>query len=82
MKIYDKLTYYSIYFNFIFPVLGLCCHKFWQVLASRSYSLDAVHGLFIAAASLVAEHWLQVLGFSSCSSRSPEHRLNSCSAQA
>ena len=75
--------YFWFLFNFIFPVLGLCCCMgFFLVPASRSYSLVAVHGLFIAAASLVAEHWLQALGFSSCSSRSPEHRLNSCSAQA
>ena len=50
----------------------------------------AAHGLFIAVASLVAEHGLQVLrlqqlwhaGFSSCGSRALERRLSSCGTWA
>ena len=72
-------------------MLSLCCSVgFSQVLASRGYSLDAVHGLLTAVAFLVVGHRLQSLqasvvamcGLSSCSSRAPEHRLSSCGIQA
>ena len=36
----------------------LCCMDFSLVPPSGGYSLVAVHGLFIAVASLVAEHRL------------------------
>ena len=53
----------SFLYNFIYlflAVLGLhCCSGFSLVVASRAYSLVAVHGLLTAVASLVAEHRLQ-----------------------
>ena len=40
-------------------MLSLCCYlDFFLVVASRGYSLVAVHRLLIAVASLVAEHRL------------------------
>ena len=40
-------------------VLGLhCCVGFGLAVASRGYSLDAVHRLLFAVVSLVAEHRL------------------------
>lgn len=55
---------------YILSVLGLrCCVGFCLV---------KVHGLLIAAASLVAEHGLGCTGLSTCSSGAPEHRLDSC----
>ena len=59
-------------------------------VGSRGYSLAAVCGLLIAVTSLVAKQGLSVVwtsvvaarGLSSCSSRSPEHRLNSFGAWA
>ena len=63
---------------------------FSLVAASGSYSLVAVHGLFIAVASLVVEHRLSgawasgvvALGLRSCSSPAVEHGLNSFDAGA
>ena len=47
-------------------VLGLhCCVGFSLVVASRGYSLAAVHGLVIAVDSLV-EHGSRCMGFNSC----------------
>ena len=47
---------FIIYLLFL-TVLGLCCcTDFALVVASRGYSLVAVHGLLIVVASLVAEH--------------------------
>jgi len=44
-------------------VLGLCCCTGFSLVAtSRGYSLVAVHGLLIAAASLIAERRLQGTG--------------------
>ena len=44
-------------------VLGLCCCSMVSLVAvSRIYSLDAVHGLLIALASLAAEHKLYACG--------------------
>ena len=44
-------------------VLGLCCcADFPPVVASRDYSLAAVRGLLVAAASLIAEHGLWSTG--------------------
>ena len=49
---------FIIYLLFL-TVLGLCCcTDFALVVASRGYSLVAVHGLLIVVASLVAEHRL------------------------
>ena len=49
---------FIIYLLFL-TVLGLCCcTDFPLVVASRGYSLVAVHGLLIVVASLVAEHRL------------------------
>ena len=46
-------------FFFFLTALGLlCCRRFSLVMANRGYSLVAVGGLLIAAASLVAEHGL------------------------
>ena len=42
------------------PALGLqCCMGFSLGVASRSSSLDAVHGLLIAMTSLIAEYGLK-----------------------
>ena len=75
-----------ISYLFLF-VLRLCfCTGFSLVVASRDYSLVAVHRLLIVI-SLVAEHG--PTGFSnckiwvsSCSSWALEHRLNSCGTPA
>ena len=51
--------YVIIFICLLWAVLGLrCCTGFSLVAASRGYSLFAVHGLLIAAASLVVEHGL------------------------
>ena len=55
-----------------------------------SFSLAAVHRLFITVASLVVGHGLEgawalvgaAHGLSSCGSKAPEHRLSSCGAWA
>ena len=63
-----KVSHLYFFFNFIylfllFAVLGLsCCALAFSSLASRGYSLVAVHGLLNAGASLVAEHRLQACG--------------------
>ena len=58
-------------FTYLFlAVLGLhCCTGFSLVVVSGGYSPAGVHGLFIVVASLVVEHGLWGLGFSSCSPR-------------
>ena len=82
-----KVSHLYFFFNFIylfllFAVLGLsCCSLAFSSLASRGYSLVAVHGLLIAVASLAAEHRFQGLDFSSCGSQALEHRLSSCGAR-
>ena len=44
-------------------MLGLpCCTGFSLVVASRGYSLVAVHRLLIVVASLVVEHKFRVCG--------------------
>ena len=49
----------SLFVYLFLAVLGVCgCTGFSLVVASRSYSLGAVHGLLIATASLLAEHRL------------------------
>ena len=47
---------------FIYDCAGslLLCAGFFLVVVGRSYSIVGVRGLFIAVASLVAEHRLQV----------------------
>jgi len=63
-------------------VLSLhCCKSFSVVEESRRYSL-VVHGFLIGVASLAAERGLQDRELSSCGSRAPEHRLNSCGSGA
>ena len=69
-------------------MLGLhCCKGFSLVAASGGYSLVAARGLFIAGASLVAEHRLQSTGsvvvaheFSCCEARGifGDQGLNPC----
>ena len=77
--------------SLVLTVLGLhCCSGLSLAAASGGYTLVAVRGLLIASASLAVEHTLQgtlsslvvACGLSSCSSRAPEHRLNSCGTQA
>ena len=59
-------------------------------MARGGHSIDAVHGLLLAVASLVVEHRLQgtwasvvtACGVSSCSSQALEHRLHSFGAPA
>ena len=72
-------------------MLGLCCCEgFSPAAASRGYSLVVVRKPLTMVASLVGEYRLQGLQasiiaaneFSSCGSQAPEHRLNSCGAQA
>ena len=66
------------------------CWVFSVAAVSRGSSPLAGQGLLIAVASPVVEHGLQVVwasaagarGLSSCGSRVPEHRLNSCGAWA
>ena len=54
-----KCFYVIIFICLLLAVLGLhCCTGFSLVAASRGYSLVAVRGLLIAAASLVVEHGL------------------------
>ena len=57
--IYDKFCL-SIILNFIYlAVLALhCCTDFLLIAMSGASSLDAVPGLLIAVASLIAEHRL------------------------
>ena len=86
--------YFLQFCLFVYVFLAVPCLRscvgFSLVVESRGYSLVAVCGLLIAVTSLVAEHGLQVVwtsvvaahGLSSCSSRSPEHRLNSFGAWA
>ena len=58
-------THTHTFISFL-TVLGLhCCVGFSLVVASRGYSLAAVHGLVIAVASLV-EHGSRCMGFNSC----------------
>ena len=66
------------FFNYLLAVLGLhCCSGFSLVAASWNYSLAVVRGFSCCRA------WpLGCMGFSSCSSRALEHRLNSCGAWA
>ena len=48
-----------IYLLVVLAFIGLCCYTgFPLVVASKDYSLVAVHGLLTALASLVAEHGL------------------------
>ena len=79
---------FLILFIYLFlAVLGLCsCIGFSLVSVIGGSSLTVVCGLLTEGASLVAEHWLwstwapavAVCGFSSCGSRTLEHRLNIC----
>ena len=79
---------FLIAFLYVFIYL-LLCYVFIAVCglslfsASRGYSLSVVCGLLIVEASLVAEHGaLGHMGFSSCGSGAPEHRLRSCGKRA
>ena len=86
------MTFKIIFFISLFLLLAVLsfhgCIGSSLVAASRGYSLVAVRGLLIAAASLVAEHRLwgtrasaaEAPGLCSCSSQALEHRLNSCGA--
>ena len=56
-------------------VLGLCCYESCSLAVVAS--LVAEHGLQGMWASVSAAH-----GLSSCGSRAPGHRLNSCSMRA
>ena len=57
-----NLAVASIVFDLCSAVLGFVAS--WVSIAgvSRGYSLHAVHGFFIAAASLIAANWLSVHG--------------------
>ena len=78
--------------NFIFGCAGsslLCGFSF--VVVCGGYSLGEVCGLLTAAASLVGEKGVgsraqasiaAACGLSNCSSRAPEHRINSCGTRA
>lgn len=65
-------------------------HGLSLAVVSGDYSLVAVCGLLVAAASLVVECRLSgarasvaaAPGLGSCGSWAPEHRLGSCGAQA
>ena len=48
-----KIIMIAILLHWVFVAAG-----FSLVAVSRGYSLVAMHGLLITAASLVAEHWL------------------------
>ena len=82
------LLFFSIPLNIIY--LLILVRGLSLAAASGGYTLVAVRGLLIASASLAVEHTLQgtlsslvvACGLSSCSSRAPEHRLNSCGTRA
>ena len=65
------------------PVLGVCCCTWaFSSCGERGLLFVAVHGLFTAVASLVAEHGSRHAGFSSCGAWALERRLSSCGARA
>ena len=75
-------TFYLFICSFFLVVLGLCCcMDFFSSSSERGLLgflivmsfLAAEHGLSGTWASVAAAH-----GLSSCGSRAPEHRLNSC----
>ena len=85
------LQQHSFYIYSFLVLLGLCCRADFSLVAvSGGYPLFVMHGLVIAAASLVAEHGLKGLHasavavgeLSSCSSLALEHRLNGCGTPA
>ena len=92
----DTVKTWFVFFNYVFYFYFWLCWvvvsewAFYIVSASRGYSLHAMQGLLIEAASLVVEHGLQGLQSSaaaepwlnSCGSGAPEHRLSSCGTQA
>ena len=47
-----------------------------RVMASKVYSLNAVRGPFVVAASFLVEHRIQVCALSGCGSWTLEHRLS------
>jgi len=65
-----------------------CSVGFPLAVAGGGYSLVALFGVFIAVASLVADHGFQgapasevvIPGVSSCGSWTLEHRLDNCEA--
>ena len=83
---WKKLVFFFFFLLVLLIYFWLCwvfvtIHRFSLVAASWGYSV-LVSGLPIAVASLVAEHRLQGVGFSSCSLRALVHRLGSCGPRA
>ena len=64
-------------------LLGLCCFADFSLVAvSLVVSLEVVHKLLIAVASLLVKHRLLGLhGLSSCRSRALEPKHSSCAAR-
>ena len=63
------LYIYLFYYFILLTALGLrCCARAFSSCGERGLLFVVVLGLLIAVASLVAEHGLQVHGFSSCGS--------------
>ena len=68
------------FFTLSLVVTGLCCFALaFSSCRERAYSPS---GLLIAVVSPVAEHRLQVHGFSSCCLWTRDHWLSSCDAWA
>ena len=63
LKYFLKSIYFGLYYVFL-AVYGLSLGA-----ASRGYSLVAMHGLFVAVTSLVAELRLYGADFSNCGSQ-------------
>ena len=80
------MVLFIIFIHVFLAVLGLrCCWGFSLVVASRSYSLVAMHGILIEAASHCRAQVLDTrasvtgaCGLCSCGSPALENRLNSC----
>ena len=73
-----KCKFSEAFFFFFFNISFFLTMDFAPVVASRGSSAVLVHGLLIAAASLVAEHRLWGAQASGAAAR----RLNSCDPQA
>ena len=93
MSTYTILVHVRSFFSNIYLFIPWLHWGFFAVFrlslvaASRGHSPVVVHGIFIVAASLVAEHRLSAsvvvaCGLSSCNSQALGHRLRSWGARA
>ena len=79
-----KGLYETLFYVFIFGCDGasLLHSGFSLTAVSRGHSVAAMCRLFTVVASHVVKHQLWGAMLSSCCSRAPDHRLNSCGAWA